>query len=424
MKILHVSNYFRDTHEHVGGAEQAAYRTALLARENSCEVSVATTVPNRAGSSEFRIHPVPICEDYLPGVLRKYVEAAKWYSLQFDPLACRVFKRILSVENPGVVHFHNCQFLTLGLLEAARRAGARTIASIYDYWFFCPTVMLVAPDNRFCSRAHGPWCIHCLPEGMRTIQKILLSVRRKLLDRYMEMVDGFHVLSEHSRSVLTGYGIPRGKVYVAPLTLPIEYTRTPDSAEAVDPNEILFVGWLNERKGIHRLLEAMPQVLKGHPEARLTVIGGRVRFGDAYERKMNAIIDAGGFRDRVTFAGHRHPAEVKRFLQRTAVVVIPEQYENMSPLLMIEAMVTGRPLVISRVGGVPEFIEHGVTGWLADRLSPSDFARCILKVLQNPVEAAEVAERAKKAVMLKCDDRAVWAATRLMYEGSTPMGSC
>ena len=419
MKILHVSNYFRDIHEHVGGAEQAAYRAALLARENGCEVSVVTTVPNRLGSPEFRTHSVPICEDYLPEALRKYVEAAKWYSLQFDPLACQAFKRILAEESPDVVHFHNCQFLTLGLLDAAAKAGARTIASIYDYWFFCPTVMLVAPDNGFCSRAHGPWCIHCLPEGMRAIQKVLLMVRRKVLDRFMGMVDGFHVLSEHSRSVLAGYGIPYGKVYVAPLTLPIEYTRMPDSSEAVDPNGILFAGWLNERKGAHRLLEAMPQVLKDHPEARLTLIGGRVRFGDAYEKKMDAIIDAGGFRDRVTFAGHRHPAEVKRFLQRAAVVVIPEQYENMSPLLMIEAMVMGRPLVISRVGGVPEFIEHGVTGWLADRLSPSDFARCILNVLKNPEEAAEVAGRAREAALLKCDDRAVWTATRLMYEGAS-----
>ena len=419
MKILHVTNYFRDTHDHVGGAEQAAYRTALLARENGCDVSVVTTVPTRRGGSEFGVRSIPICEDYMPDALRKYVEAAKWYSLQFDPLAYASFRSILAGESPDVVHFHNFQFLTLGLIGAAGRAGRRTVVSIYDYWLFCPTVMLVAPDGSFCARGHGPWCIHCLPEGMQLIQKTLLALRRKVLDHYIGMVDGFHVLSGHSRSVLEGYGIPRRKIHVVPLTLPIEYSKMAETREKVDPNEILFVGWLNERKGVHRLLEAMPLVLRDHPDAKLTVIGGRVRFGDTYEKMMNDIINSGGFRDRVSFLGHKHPAEVERYLLRAAVVVIPEQYENMSPLLMIESMVMGRPLVISRVGGVPEFIEHGVTGWLADRLSAADFAANISRVLDHPEEAAGVAARARETIARKCDNIEIWKKTLRLYERSS-----
>lgn len=416
MKILHVTNYFRETHEHVGGAEQAAYRIALLARENGCSISVVTTRPDRSGKSEFEVRSAPIVEDRVPGLLRKYIEAAKWYSLQYDPLAYGAFTKILARERPDVAHFHNCQFLTLSLLSAVRKAGIRSIVSIYDYWLFCPTVMLVGTDQKFCARAHGPWCLECLPASLQLFQRPLLAARRKVIDHYLDMVDGFHVLSEHSRSVLEGYGIPGSKIFTAPLTLPLEYTQTADSTDPVDPDMILFVGWLNERKGVNRLLEAMPRVLAEHPSARLTAVGGRVRFGEEYEKKMDEIIDSGRFRDRVTFTGHLQPGEVKRLIQKAGVVVIPEQYENMSPLLMIESMTMAKPLVISRVGGVPEFIEHEAEGWLADPLDPADFAVNILKVLKDPGNAARVAARGREKILRKCDNAAVWEKCRLMYD--------
>lgn len=413
-----MTNYFRDYHYHVGGAEQAAYRIALLARNQDCSITIAATKSDRPGESEFLVRSIPIIEDYAPTAARKYIEAAKWYSIQYDPLALSSFKKILADENPDVVHFHNFQFLTLSLLKPSKKKGKITVVSIYDYWLFCPTVMLVAPDSSFCSRAHGSWCVDCLPPTMRSFQKILLAIRRPIIDHYLNMVDRFHVLSNHSGTVLEGYGIPSEKICVAPLTLPLEYTDIAQSENSVDPNLILFAGWLNERKGIHRLLEAMPSVLNQHPEAKLRVIGGRVRFGEEYEKKMNRIIDSGGFRDKIEFLGHLHPSEIKRHIQQAAVIVIPEQYENMSPLLMIESMAMSKPIVISKVGGIPEFIEDGVEGWLADPSDARDFAERTLLALKNPQMAAEVGARARQKILSKCDSADIWEKTRKMYERS------
>jgi len=400
----------------VGGAEQACFRTAILAQANGYSNSIVTTRPDNISRPAFPARSVPIVENYLPAALRRYVEAVKWYSVQFDPLATRAFRRILRQEDPDVIHFHNFQFLTLSLIGAAKESGKGTIASIYDYWLFCPTVMLVNPDRTFCERAHGPWCVDCLPPMFRVFQKLLLSVRRRVFDRYMAMLDGFHVLSDHSRSVLEGYGIPRKKIHVAPLTLPLEFRKTGDSDEPGDPHMILFAGWLNERKGLHRLLQAMPLVLKEHPKAHLTAIGGNVRFGYEYEKKLSEIMDAAGFRDRVRFTGHLPPSEIKEHIEKAAVVVIPEQYENMSPLLMIETMSLAKPVVISRVGGVPEFIEHGVSGWMADPLDAVDFADKILKVLEDQDRANAMGLEARQRIMKKCDDSVIWEKTRAMYE--------
>jgi glycosyltransferase involved in cell wall biosynthesis len=251
---------------------------------------------------------------------------------------------------------------------------------------------------------------------MRTLQRVFLSFRRRLFDRYLKLVDGYHVLSQHSQSVLEGYGIETRRIHVAPLTLPIEYRDLPGSDEPPDPNMIFFAGWRNERKGLHRLLEAMPRVVDRFPDAHLTVCGGKVRYGDQYEALLQEKLDAGGIRSSVTFLDHLPPAEVMRYIRKAAVVVIPEQYENMSPLLMIESMSLARPVVISRVGGVPEFIEHGVTGWLADPSDPADFADRILGVLKDPETAKKMGLAARDSILKKCDDDLVWRRLQAMYE--------
>gem|GEM_PF-661245 len=416
LRIIHVTNYFRDTHSHVGGAEQACFRTAMLARNHGCSSLIVATKPDRSDRCEFEFQSVPIIEDFTPRFFRQFVEAAKWYSFQYDPLARNAFRKILKRDNAEIVHFHNFQFLTLSLISAARKAGKKIFLSIYDYWLFCPTVMLVDPDKQFCSRAHGSWCVQCLPNKMRAFQRVLLSFRQSIVDHYVAMVDGFHVLSKHSGSVLEGYGISKSKIHVTPLTLPMEFRSIPESHTSPDPHSILFAGWLNERKGLHRLLEAMPAVLKQFPQTRLIAIGGKVRFGDEYEARLNEITDSNGFRDRVTFTGHLNPAAVKEYIQNSAVIVIPEQYQNMSPLLMIEAMSMGKPVVISRAGGIPEFIEDGVSGWLANPLDPNEFADKIIRVFRDPDHAKVMGEMARQRILTKCDDEVIWAKTREMYE--------
>jgi glycosyltransferase involved in cell wall biosynthesis len=416
LRVIHVTNYFRDTHSHVGGAEQACFRTALLAANHGWSVHIVATKPDRSSSCQFPFSSLPILEDLTPAIARPYLEAVKWYSFQYDPLAARAFGRVLREDDAPLVHFHNVQFVTLSLIAAAKAAGRRTFVSIYDYWLFCPTVMRVRPDKSFCQQAHGPWCVECLPPKMKAFQRLLLSARRRVINRYLGMVDGFHVLSEHSGSVLEGYGIPKDIIHVVPLTLPMEFQAIPENSAQTEPFTILFAGWLNERKGLHRLLEAMPFVLKEFPQAKLTAVGGKVRFGEEYEKLLDSIMDSNGFRDRVSFLGHLQPSAMKEEIQKASVVVIPEQYENMSPLLMIEAMTMAKPVVISRAGGIPEFIVDGETGFLADPLDPTNFADKILRVFHDPEEARAIGEKARLRILAKCNDETIWTKTREMYD--------
>ena len=423
MKILHVSNYFRGLHQHVGGAEQACFRTVTMTREHGHEVYLVTTsfdrssLPSGESIYEYPVYPVKTFERYLPDVLVQYLEAVKWYTLQYDPLAGRAFKNILQQERPDVVHFHNFQFLTFSLLREAYRQRIPSCLSIYDYWPFCPKAMLLKPDNSFCQAAHGLRCVECLPQQFVPVQKALLSFRRRIFDRCFDKVDTFIVLSEHSAGVLQGYGIEQEKIAVVPLTLPIEYGQSSGEVP-LEPQSILFAGWLNDRKGVHIAIEAMIDVLKDVPQAKLYVIGGEAKFSEEYERNFQKIIKEHQLSDHIIFLGHQKPGAVEQYLQRVAVLVIPEQYENMSPLIMIEGMLLGKPVVASNLGGIPEYIRDGETGFLADAYNPKEFAQKIITVLQHPETGERVGQAAKHYIQSRNNNEAIWERTLIMYQST------
>jgi len=83
---------------------------------------------------------------------------------------------------------------------------------------------------------------------------------------------------------------------------------------------------------------------------------------------------------------------------------------------MIESMSMAKPVVISRVGGVPEYIEHGVNGWMVNPIDSLDFARNIVTVLTDPSRAETAGRRARETILDKCGDDTIWEKTRRMYE--------
>ena len=418
MKICHVNNYCRGLHRYVGGAETAMSRTAAIARDHGHDNFFVTLKPDvEQPACDYRHYAVRRWEDYLPRLVARYVEPVKWYVWQHDHLASRDFARIMAREKPDLVHFHNVQFPGLDLVRIAAEHGAKTLLTVYDYWIFCPNVMLLTGKDEYCRCFHGAYCVDCLPRILRTPQRLLLARRRAVFDRYMRYIDRWIVLSNHSSTVLEAYGIVPDKIRLVRLTLPFEFqSLEPDDGAKVDPVVIFFAGWLQKRKGVHVLLEAMPAILKQYPQAKLRIAGLHTKFEWDYKQRIETLMAQPGLAGHVTFLGHLDSRQVEQELRQCAVVAIPEQYENMSPLLMIEAMTLARPLVISRAGGIPEFVEEGVSGWLADPRKPLDFAEKILYVLTHQGAARPVAANARQKVLTLCAEARIAEDTMAAYE--------
>lgn len=152
----------------------------------------------------------------------------------------------------------------------------------------------------------------------------------------------------------------------------------PDAAGA----ELLFVGRLRLRKGVEVLLHALAERELAAARPRLLIVGEGEHRGALEELTCDLGLEA-----RVTFLGKRSAAQVRHLLGQCRALLVPSIYEGM-PLVVLEAMAAGRPVVASAVSGIPEVVLDGVTGWLVPPEDPARLAAAVAELLTEPHEAA------------------------------------
>jgi glycosyltransferase involved in cell wall biosynthesis len=146
-----------------------------------------------------------------------------------------------------------------------------------------------------------------------------------------------------------------------------------------DEGFLLFVGRLRIRKGLEVLLAALDE--SGAEDARLLVAGD-----GEHREALAATARRLGVGPRVEFLGRRDADEVRELLRRCRALVVPSIYEGM-PLVILEAMEEGVPVIASRVSGIPEVVSDKVTGWLVPPEDPVALAAAIREALGRPDEA-------------------------------------
>ncbi|MCB1007927.1 MAG: glycosyltransferase family 4 protein [Acidobacteria bacterium] len=154
----------------------------------------------------------------------------------------------------------------------------------------------------------------------------------------------------------------------------------PDS-DPDGPPPLLFVGRLRVRKGVEVLFEAVRRMADSGVPAT-TWIAGDGEHRAALERRAESL---GLGPDRVRFLGRVSAAIVRDLLARAAALVVPSTYEGM-PLVILEAMEAARPVVASRVSGIPEVVVDGETGWLVPPEDPPALERALIEALSDAGE--------------------------------------
>ncbi len=156
---------------------------------------------------------------------------------------------------------------------------------------------------------------------------------------------------------------------------------------------LLFVGRLRLRKGVEVLLRALSLLRTegDQPVSPRLRIAGDGEHREAIERAAVRF----GVRDQVDFLGRRAPAEVLWLLEHSAALVVPSIYEGM-PLVILEAMVAGVPVIASRVSGIPEVVLDPETGWLVKPEDPPALAAAIAELLADPAAARRRGESGRR----------------------------
>jgi glycosyltransferase involved in cell wall biosynthesis len=154
---------------------------------------------------------------------------------------------------------------------------------------------------------------------------------------------------------------------------------------------VLYVGRLRTRKAVAVLLEAMSVLARRRPDLRL-VIAGDGEQGPALRRRA-ALPDLEG---RVEFAGPLDREQIAQWYRRVAVLCLPSTYEGF-PVTIVEAMAAGLPVVATRVAGVPEAVEDGVTGVLVEPEDAEGLAAALDAVLEDVDLRRKMGKAARRA---------------------------
>jgi len=158
----------------------------------------------------------------------------------------------------------------------------------------------------------------------------------------------------------------------------------------LDQNEAVigFVGWLLPIKGPNYLLKAMDDVWRRHPEASLVLVGK----GDM-DVDLRAEAQRKNTNGKVKFLGWRK--DIDEIMPLFDMLVLPSLNEGMGRVL-VEAMAAGKPVVASRVGGIPDLVRHAETGYLVPPANEKALADGIKKLLDDPEKAKQMGQRGKE----------------------------
>jgi glycosyltransferase involved in cell wall biosynthesis len=158
------------------------------------------------------------------------------------------------------------------------------------------------------------------------------------------------------------------------------------------PARLLCLGRLTRQKGFDIALAALSLIRTHFANVRLVIAGDGVE-----RRELEQQIDELGLSGAVECLGWVAPDQIPTLINSATVVLMPSRFEGL-PLVALQAAMAARPIVASRVGGIPEVVVHQETGLLVDPENASALADAVTFLLANPAIAAEMGHSGRRRV--------------------------
>jgi phosphatidylinositol alpha-1,6-mannosyltransferase len=201
----------------------------------------------------------------------------------------------------------------------------------------------------------------------------------RLKQSVIGQVDAVTVNSEATRYAVLALGGSAGQVRFIPAVAneaPVDDAMIEEiDAKYGDARRLLFVGRLIEEKGVQELLHAFARVRKDYPDLQLFIVGD-----GALKLRLEELAKALSVDDAVHFVGWRPREEITSWMAAADVLVVPSWREAQG-LVVVEAMSVGTLVVAANVGGLPDLVRDGETGYLCEPKSADSLTACLIQSL-------------------------------------------
>jgi glycosyltransferase involved in cell wall biosynthesis len=370
MRILVVNKFWYGR----GGLEQVMFNEIRWLEGAGHVIAHFSTAHPANEPSPWSDYFVPYIELGPHGDLPPAQKALGAARLFYNPEAARRFAAVLRAFRPDVVHFHGIhRQLSPSIMITARRHGMAAVQTFHDHQAVCPADVLllggVQPCSPpLCSRANPLPCVtHRCLRGSRVASALSATEYAWRYDvlRYASLIDVAIAPSRCLSTTMTSGGWHETPVRVLPNAAePAQASRLGD--------DFLYAGRLSLEKGVQTLLDAAESA-----SARVVIAG---------DGPLRAPLEDAATARRVPaqFAGRVESEEVRRLISACRAVVVPSICVENAPLVILEAMAAARPVIASRVGGIPEQVRDGVDGLLVPPGDAVSLAAAMRRLKSDP----------------------------------------
>ncbi len=346
-KILSVNKFYYVS----GGSETYLFALEELLRSRNAEVISFAEKDERNRPSPYSDYFVKERDFFSGNVLEKLINSL---SMIYSPHARKKLAELLNDHPAHIAHLHNYYGqMTPSIFYELKERGIPIIYTVHDLKPCCPVYTMLV-NGEVCERCRGGKYYHCLLQRCTkgsTLGSLVNTVEGYIhrMARVYDMVDVLIAPSRFYRSKMIEFGFPEEQV------MHLDYCIDVDSFTPVyeDKGYFLYMGRLAHEKGLYTLIEAVGKV----PGATLHVAG----TGPLEKDIKRHIADRG--MNNVKMLGFQSGENLSSLVKGAKAIVIPSEWYENSPLTLYESFSTGKPVVASRIGGLPEYVEDGVTGY-------------------------------------------------------------
>jgi glycosyltransferase involved in cell wall biosynthesis len=298
--------------------------------------------------------------------------------------------------------------LRRGLERIRRTRGPIDMLEVPEAVTFPALFERLAPYTVKLHSSEAAWRHFC-GEEMRPVDQWSNRLERRLLQRA-------RFVSAPSAAV-AGYvadacRYDRTRIVILPY--PLDIRRFRPGRESDPRTSVLFVGRLDERKGLYTLARAAAEILTHVPTATIDIVGGETQAVSA--TSLRRLVPP-HLHDRFRFHGRVPHAALPEYYRAAALCVVPSRWDN-SPNAVYEALGSGTPVVASNVGGIPELVTHGREGLLVPRDEPRALATAVTSLLKDDTLRRQMSARARERAITLFNPDEITSQTVDLYRAA------
>lgn len=371
MNILQINKY----HYIKGGADSVFFNTMQLLSEHGHHVVPFCIRHDKNLSSEYGYYFVdaPEIRD-IKNISGKIRSIPRFLMNQGAAIQ---LEKLLLAEKFDVAHIHNLfNGISLAILPILKKHNIPIVITLHDTRFICPSSYFNL-RGKWCKYCHKSLFLNCavkrcyqdnLPNSLMTALEMFHKTYIFPYDSYISKYIFVSRCYKKKHSLRKNSFEEKGEVLY-------NFSKTDWISESKKGDYVLYYGRITAEKGIERLVEAMKQL----PEVRLKVAGTGPLLDSL---KENAT-------ENIEFLGFASGNILWETIRKSSFVLVPSEWEENNPLTIIESYSLGKPVIGAEIGGIPEIIEDGKTGYIFRAHDAESLAETIRKAVSVTADRYE-----------------------------------